>query len=119
MADVSAHIPTIATHPHFARQGLGGYLLSYLLLQGARLGCEEATLEVRASNAAAQALYRSFGFEIVGRRLRYYSDNQEDALIMTLSPLDEQALQRMLHKRAQHLLHHFRVPPQAGVQHGK
>jgi ribosomal-protein-alanine N-acetyltransferase len=41
------------------------------------------TLEVRASNDVAQALYRSFGFEVAGRRPRYYSDDGEDALVMT------------------------------------
>jgi len=46
---------------------------------GARL----ATLEVRAGNTAAQALYRQFGFQEVGRRPKYYTDNREDALIMT------------------------------------
>jgi ribosomal-protein-alanine N-acetyltransferase len=53
-----------------------------------------ATLEVRASNIAAQQLYYHLGFEIVARRPRYYRDNNEDALIMTLHNLDEACLIR-------------------------
>ena len=47
----------------------------------------EATLEVRLSNLAARRLYEKYGFRPVGIRPRYYSDNQEDALIMTTEPL--------------------------------
>jgi ribosomal-protein-alanine N-acetyltransferase len=45
------------------------------------------TLEVRAGNEAAQALYQSFGFLVAGRRPRYYTDDGEDALVMTTSEL--------------------------------
>jgi ribosomal-protein-alanine N-acetyltransferase len=48
-----------------------------------------ATLEVRVSNKVAQVLYAKYGFRVVGRRKRYYTDNQEDALLMTVEPLDE------------------------------
>jgi ribosomal-protein-alanine N-acetyltransferase len=47
------------------------------------LGAERATLEVRVSNRVAQELYSKYGFEIVSRRKGYYSDNNEDAYIMT------------------------------------
>ncbi len=46
------------------------------------------TLEVRASNEAAQSLYRAFDFDVVGRRTGYYTDDGEDALIMTTPALD-------------------------------
>jgi ribosomal-protein-alanine N-acetyltransferase len=49
-------------------------------------------LEVRAGNEAAQTLYRKFGFEVVGHRPRYYQDNHEDALLMTLAPLKAERL---------------------------
>ena len=49
------------------------------------------TLEVRDSNEAAQALYRSFGFEVAGRRPRYYTDDGEDALVMTTPELGDPA----------------------------
>ncbi len=52
----------------------------------------QATLEVRASNIIAQKLYRRFGFDIVGRRIRYYQNNNEDALIMTTNRLDTATL---------------------------
>jgi ribosomal-protein-alanine N-acetyltransferase len=51
------------------------------------IGAQRMTLEVRASNEAAQALYRRFGFVDVGRRPRYYTDDNEDALIMTTPEL--------------------------------
>jgi ribosomal-protein-alanine N-acetyltransferase len=47
-----------------------------------------ATLDVRVSNAGAQRLYRAFGFVEVGRRIRYYDDNDEDALVMTTAELE-------------------------------
>ena len=45
-------------------------------------GCTRMLLEVRVSNAPAQNLYRKYGFEVIGRRPRYYTDNHEDALVM-------------------------------------
>jgi len=79
----TAHIPTIATHPDFTGRQLGSYLLFDLLLLSVHLGCTEITLEVRASNERAQALYLRHGFENVGTRRRYYSDNNENAILMT------------------------------------
>jgi ribosomal-protein-alanine N-acetyltransferase len=52
-------------------------------------GAKWLTLEVRVSNLAAQALYRKYGFSVRGSRRRYYSDNNEDALIMWSDPLDD------------------------------
>jgi ribosomal-protein-alanine N-acetyltransferase len=56
------------------------------------------TLEVRISNLAARQLYERFGFRPVGVRPRYYTDNGEDALIMTTEPLDGPDV-RALHRR--------------------
>jgi ribosomal-protein-alanine N-acetyltransferase len=84
-----AHIATIATHPDYRHQGVARALLAVALRQSIQRGAKSATLEVRASNIHAQALYHQFGFDIVGRRRRYYRDNQEDALLMTVSSLDE------------------------------
>ncbi len=83
------HIANLAVHPAFRRQGLGRALLRHALEAARRSGMTSALLEVRAGNAAALALYRAFGFEVVGRRKGYYQDNREDALLMTLSPLRE------------------------------
>ena len=78
-----AHISTIASHPHWRRCGIGELLLLAMIDGAAENGANGVTLEVRVSNAGAQALYRKYGFEITGMRKRYYSDNNEDALIMT------------------------------------
>jgi ribosomal-protein-alanine N-acetyltransferase len=78
-----AHISTLAVHPDCRRAGLGAELLRRVLDDAARSGAEMATLEVRVSNQAAVNLYHKFGFQIVGRRTRYYRDNGEDALLMT------------------------------------
>jgi ribosomal-protein-alanine N-acetyltransferase len=82
------HIATIATHPEFRRQGIGAQILDAALRDASAAGVRRAFLEVRASNEAAQAMYRKFGFEITGRRLKYYKDNSEDAILMTLEPLE-------------------------------
>jgi ribosomal-protein-alanine N-acetyltransferase len=78
-----AHISTIATHPDWRRRGIGELLLLAMIDGAAEIGANIVTLEVRVSNVAAQTLYRKYGFEIAGRRKGYYSDNGEDALIMS------------------------------------
>jgi [ribosomal protein S18]-alanine N-acetyltransferase len=80
-----AHIATLAVHPDYRRRGISRQLLVTVLRQAIARGALLATLEVRANNLAAQALYKQFKFEIVGRRPRYYQDNFEDALIMTVN----------------------------------
>lgn len=82
-----AHIATLAIHPNFRGQGIAKRILIDSLQQAIWDGATLATLEVRANNLAAQQLYTHFGFDIVGRRPRYYRDNNEDALIMTIDKL--------------------------------
>ena len=82
------HISAIAVHPGWRGLGLGELLLLNLLYLAYRHPAGLVTLEVRPGNAVAQNLYRKYRFEVVGERLRYYRDTGEDALIMTLSPLD-------------------------------
>lgn len=86
------HIATLAVHPDRRGQGVAQELLVVALIGSIQKGMLQATLEVRASNFIAQRLYRRFGFDIVGRRIRYYQDNNEDALIMTANRLDAQYL---------------------------
>lgn len=84
-----AHIATIAVRPQFRRQGIARRLMVESLRECIARGARSATLEVRAQNLAAQALYRSLQFKEVGRRAHYYHDNQEDALLMTVSGLGD------------------------------
>ena len=88
-----AHITTIAVRPQFRGRGLGEMLLVALTEIALDINARWLTLEVRVSNEIAQALYRKYGFKPAGVRQRYYSDNQEDALIMWTDELDSPAFQ--------------------------
>lgn len=88
-----AHIGTIATHPDYRRCGIGARVLARALLDVQQEGAVMALLEVRRSNTAAQALYERFGFGLDGVRARYYRDNGEDALLISLR--DMQRAERM------------------------
>jgi [ribosomal protein S18]-alanine N-acetyltransferase len=83
------HIATIAVRPGYRQQGVGHELVKAALRAGVDRGAVSSALEVRAGNLPAQALYRDFGFDVVGRRPGYYKDNSEDALLMSLYDLDE------------------------------
>ncbi len=91
-----AHVATIAVHPDYRRRGIGQHLLANALLGAQKEGAALAYLEVRRSNSGAQALYERFGFVVDGVRPRYYVDNGEDAILMSLRPLDPQALTVLL-----------------------
>ena len=77
-----AHVTNIAILPEFRGKKLGGALLAKLMTTAREMGAKSMTLEVRVTNHVAQSLYRKFGFQNGGIRKKYYSDNQEDALIM-------------------------------------
>lgn len=77
-----AHITTIGVDPAHRGHGLGELLFLAMVDEAVSRGANWLTLEVRVSNVAAQALYRKYGFTTHGTRKRYYSDNNEDALIM-------------------------------------
>src|SRR5215212_11675846 len=77
------HINNIGVREGARRRGLGAALLGAALEEGARRGAALAVLEVRAGNAAAQALYGRFGFEVMGERKDYYRSPVENALVMT------------------------------------
>jgi ribosomal-protein-alanine N-acetyltransferase len=83
-----AHVTTFAIDPAWRRRRLGERLLIALLDLAIERRAGEATLEVRLSNLPARRLYEKFGFRPVGIRPRYYSDDNEDALIMTTERLD-------------------------------
>jgi ribosomal-protein-alanine N-acetyltransferase len=79
------HINNVAVRPEFRRSGTGEKLLSAVLSWAEARGSEQAVLEVRAGNSAAQALYARCGFTVIGRRRRYYAAPVEDALLMAVS----------------------------------
>jgi [ribosomal protein S18]-alanine N-acetyltransferase len=91
-----AHITTFAVHPGWRRRKVGERLLLAFLDLARDRRAREATLEVRLSNLAARRLYEKYGFRPVGLRPRYYSDNNEDALIMTTDPLSDPRLRARL-----------------------
>jgi len=78
-----AHLTSIAVRQAQRRQGIGEVLLIGIVKLALEMKASLVTLETRASNAGAQALYEKYGFNRVGTRRRYYSDNGEDAVIMT------------------------------------
>jgi ribosomal-protein-alanine N-acetyltransferase len=78
-----AHITTIAMRTSYRGRGLGELLLASMIVAAGEMGSDRVTLEVRISNVVAQNLYRKYGFREEGVRPRYYSDNNEDAYIMT------------------------------------
>ena len=90
-----AHIATIASHPDWRGCGLGQWLMLALLDAAMQRGAVRSTLEVRAGNLPAQRLYEKLGYEVAGRRKRYYRDG-EDGLIMTTPPLADPAMQGRL-----------------------
>ena len=91
-----AHITTFAVHPRYRRRKIGERLLIALLDLAEDRHAREATLEVRLSNLPARRLYEKYGFRPVGIRPRYYSDNNEDALIMTTEPLELPAMRERI-----------------------
>ena len=77
-----SHVTTIAVHPDHRGRKFGEEMLVHLLEEAITARASWITLEVRESNATAQRLYRKYGFTIVSTRRGYYSDNNENALVM-------------------------------------
>ncbi|MBK8190330.1 MAG: ribosomal protein S18-alanine N-acetyltransferase [Vampirovibrionales bacterium] len=94
-----AHITTLAVHPEYRGHSLGEALLLQLLDCCLGQTVHWVTLEVRVSNEAAQNLYYKYGFEVSGRRRRYYQDNEEDALIMTTPDIATEAFRTLFRTR--------------------
>jgi ribosomal-protein-alanine N-acetyltransferase len=86
-----AHITTLAIARAWRGRRLGELLLVSLIDKALGLRAREVTLEVRVSNQVAQQLYLKYGFALVSKRQRYYSDNGEDAYIMTTAPIQTAA----------------------------
>ncbi len=86
-----AHITTVAVDPAWHRHHVGTRLLVHQARQARAKGARHLTLEVRASNHAAQELYRRFGFEAEGVRKNYYSEVNEDGIVMWARDIDTDA----------------------------
>jgi ribosomal-protein-alanine N-acetyltransferase len=76
------HINTLAVAPADRRQGFATTLLHQVMAEAAAKGAQKATLEVRASNKSALALYERLGFHVAAKRPGYYTKPEEDALIL-------------------------------------
>lgn len=81
------HVHNLAVEPEERRRGLGRLLMELALDWGRRRGARRALLEVRPTNAAALALYRSLGFRTLSLRRRYYQHPLEDALVLEKTDL--------------------------------
>lgn len=77
-----AHVTNVAVRQPFRGRGLGERLMAELMNKASFLGAVRMTLEVRVSNRIAQRLYEKMGFYAAGVRRKYYTDNNEDAVIM-------------------------------------
>ena len=91
-----AHVTTFGVHPDWRRLGVGRRLLLSLLELAIEIGAARMTLEVRVSNRVAQSLYAAFGFAVAGERRGYYTDDGEDALVMTTPDLRSAAMRSVL-----------------------
>jgi len=78
------HILNLASHPNFRRSGVAKSLIEYSLSFSFQIGARRVFLDVRETNHAALSLYKKYGFKPVGIRKGYYSDTQEDAIVMLL-----------------------------------
>jgi [ribosomal protein S18]-alanine N-acetyltransferase len=76
------HVNTIAVDPPHRRSGIASSLMRYVIAEAARHGARRATLEDRASTDPARKLYESLGFVVSAVRPRYYTQPDEDALIL-------------------------------------
>ena len=100
MAD-EAHLTNIAVRKLYRRQGVGELLLISVIDMATKLNAYIITLEVRASNTAAQGLYHKYGFTQVGLLRGYYTDNREDAVLMSTENITSASFQAHLQQLKQ------------------
>jgi ribosomal-protein-alanine N-acetyltransferase len=116
------HITTIAVAPEYRGRGIGELLLNGLVDQALIMNADILTLEVRVSNVVAQQLYLKYGFRPFGNRPRYYTDNGEDAMIMSTDPIRSTAYQERLQQLRESLFERLRLeaaePPRIGGNGG-
>jgi [ribosomal protein S18]-alanine N-acetyltransferase len=114
-----AHISTVAVDPQWQGRGLGELLLLELIEMALRLQAEMVTLEVRVSNTVAQKLYEKYGFEYVGKRKRYYRDNNEDAHIMTVEQVQSPHYRAFLDEQWRRLRERLATPSNGKVRNAE
>ena len=100
-----AHITSIAVRETYWRLGLGELLMMGAVELSMARRAQQVTLEARISNFPAHALYEKYGFKNTGTRKGYYSDNHEDAVIMTTDSILSPAYQELFQKRVDAFLH--------------
>lgn len=115
------HVTTIAVGKDYRGKGIGELLLNGLVDQGMAMNADILTLEVRITNVVAQQLYLKYGFRPFGTRPRYYTDNGEDALIMSTDSIHTQVYQERLQKLRALLFERLRQeaaepPPRSNTQ---
>ncbi|MCX6009119.1 MAG: ribosomal protein S18-alanine N-acetyltransferase [Chloroflexi bacterium] len=101
-----AHITTLAVRDAYRRQGIGERLLIEII-EAAQLNVNVVTLEARVSNKQAQALYQKYEFQKVGVRRAYYTDNGEDAVLMTTDSLASNTFQSHFQQLKQSHMHRW------------
>jgi ribosomal-protein-alanine N-acetyltransferase len=112
------HLGTIGVLPDYRKQKIGLALLLEGLLLGNQMGAHTSRLEVRAGNTESLDLYRSLGYQTVGRRKDYYQDNHEDALLLTLPKIEATSLREIRYKLPISIKSAlFRVESASGVNH--
>ena len=96
-----AHITNIAVRKRYQRRGIGELLLISIIDMAEKLKADIMTLEVRASNTAAQDLYYKYNFKQVGVRRAYYTDNREDGILMSTESINSTSFQAHLQQLKQ------------------
>lgn len=96
-----AHITSLGVRADWRRQGIGERLLLDLLVEADRRYARRATLEVRRSNEAAIRLYEKYGFRAAAIRRGYYTDTNEDALILWIDDLHSPAIRAIMRRRVE------------------
>lgn len=112
-----AHITTIATHPDYRGRGIGELMLSTLIGVAYTTQAHYVTLEVRVSNSIAQNLYRKYGFAQTHIRRRYYSDNHEDAYVMSTPDITSESYRTRFAELCERLAN--RLQNDSACEHGE
>lgn len=99
-----SHITTIGVDANYRGKKIGEQILLAMIEESYRRGAKRATLEVRETNAIAQNLYRKYGFVPAAIRKKYYSDNDENAVVMWVDDIASPSYQNFIRNRKQELL---------------